>query len=169
MPPGVLLEWIQADLANPVTGVEAIAASAPPELDVLIYNIGIWKQYAFTEQYAFLSDSDASISRLVNMNITATLLLLKRLIPKLLGSSRPQIILTGSSSALRQSGRPEVTFGATKAALNGIADALRESFRQQNLAVTVLQLGYLNTDDPLSTPMAGALERSGGERIPIHG
>nr|WP_256217594.1 SDR family NAD(P)-dependent oxidoreductase [Pseudomonas sp. NBRC 111119] len=114
---------MQADLANPVTGAEAIAASAPRELDVLIYNIGIWEQYAFTEQYAFLSDSDASISRLVKVNITATLLLLKRLIPNLLGSSRPQVILTGSTSALRQSGRPEVTFGATKAALNGIANS----------------------------------------------
>ena len=61
-----------------------------------------------------------------------------------------------------------MTFGATKAALNGIADALRESFRQQNLAVTVLQLGYLNTGDPLSTPLADAVERSGGEQIPLH-
>ena len=135
---------------------------------MLIYNIGVWEQYAFTEQYAFLSDSDASISRLENVNITGTLLLLKRLIPKLLGSSRPQVILTSSTSGHRQSGRPDVTLGTAKTALNGIADALRESFRQQNLAVTVLQLGYLNTDDPLSTQMADALERSGGERIPIH-
>ncbi|MNE63990.1 3-ketoacyl-(acyl-carrier-protein) reductase [compost metagenome] len=135
---------------------------------MLIYNIGIWEEQAFSEQYAFLNDSDALISRLVDVNITATLLLLKRLIPKLLASSRPQLILTGSTSGLRQSGRPEVTFGATKSALNGIADALREGFRQRNLAVTVLQLGYLNTVDPLSTPLATAAQRGEGGWIPVH-
>ncbi|MNG78973.1 3-oxoacyl-[acyl-carrier-protein] reductase FabG [compost metagenome] len=165
---GVTLEWIEADLADPVAGVEQIAARTPADLDVLIYNIGIWEEQAFSEQYAFLNDSDALISRLVDVNITATLLLLKRLIPKLLASSRPQLILTGSTSGLRQSGRPEVTFGATKSALNGIADALREGFRQRNLAVTVLQLGYLNTVDPLSTPLATAAQRGEGEWIPVH-
>jgi len=166
--PGTNLEWIEADLAEPLAAVEQIASQAPETLDVLIYNINIWEELAFSEDYRFLNDSDASISKLVDVNITATLLLLKRLVPRLLASSRPQLILTGSTSGLRQSGRPEVAFGASKFALNGMADALREGFRQQHLAVTVLQLGYLNTDDSLATPLQDAAQRGGGERVPVH-
>jgi NAD(P)-dependent dehydrogenase (short-subunit alcohol dehydrogenase family) len=69
---------------------------------------------------------------------------------------------------LRQSGRPEVAFGASKTALNGIADALREGFREQRLAVTTLQLGYLNTTDDLSTDRDAAARRGEGTLIPLH-
>lgn len=166
--PGCALDWIEADLARPAEAVAVVEARSPAELDVLICNVGIWEERAFSEQYSFLADTDESIGRLVEVNITATLLLLKRLIPRLLGSSRPQLILTGSTSALRQSGRPEVAFGASKFALNGMADALREGFREERLAVTVVHLGYLNTDDPLSTPLADAVARGEGHQVPVH-
>lgn len=86
----------------------------------------------------------------------------------LLQSPRPQVVLTGSTSGLRQSGRPEVAFGASKFALSGIADTLREGFRDQRLAVTCLQLGYLNTDDALSVPRQQAVQNGQGEQIPVH-
>lgn len=165
---GVDIHWIEADLAEPKVAVAHIEAQAPAELDVLICNIGIWEPQAFSEGYDFLNDSDETLARLVEVNITATLLLLKRLVPRLLGSARPQLILTGSTSALRRSGRPEVAFGASKFALNGMADALREGFREQRLAVTVLQLGYLNTDDGLATPLDEAAARGEGQLIPVH-
>ena len=98
----------------------------------------------------------------------ATLLLLKRLLPRLLGGAKPQLILTGSTSALPQSGRPEVTFGASKFALKGIAETLREGFRDQRLAVTCLQLGYLNTQDDLQTPVEQAAQNGEGQLIPLH-
>ncbi|GJB78567.1 hypothetical protein KAM380_030320 [Aeromonas caviae] len=166
--PGIGLYWIDADLSEPVAAVARIADRTPADLDVLIYNVGIWEEHAFSEHYAFSEDSDESITRLVEVNVTATLLLLKRLIPRLLGAPRPQLILTGSTSALRQSGRPEVAFGASKFALNGMADALREGFRDDNLAVTVLQLGYLNTDDALSTPLVQAAARGERRWVPVH-
>ncbi|WP_410953025.1 SDR family NAD(P)-dependent oxidoreductase [Pseudomonas sp. S1(2024)] len=166
--PGIDLYWIDADLSEPVAAVARIADRTPADLDVLIYNVGIWEEHAFSEHYAFSEDSDESITRLVEVNVTATLLLLKRLIPRLLGAPRPQLILTGSTSALRQSGRPEAAFGASKFALNGMADALREGFRDDNLAVTVLQLGYLNTDDALSTPLVQAAARGERRWVPVH-
>ncbi|MDN2711728.1 SDR family NAD(P)-dependent oxidoreductase [Janthinobacterium sp. SUN118] len=165
---GAQLQWIAADLARPVEAVEQIAREAPAGLDAVIYNLGVWEEKAFSDEYAFLDDADEAIVDMVNTNITATILLLKRLVPRLLGSSKPQLILTGSTSGLRQSGRPEVTFSASKFALNGIADALRESFREQGLAVTALQLGYLNTQDGLSVPLADAAARGEGELIPVH-
>ncbi|MCW2064756.1 UNVERIFIED_ORG: NAD(P)-dependent dehydrogenase (short-subunit alcohol dehydrogenase family) [Stenotrophomonas maltophilia] len=165
---GVDLHWIEADLSQPARAAASIAAQAPPDLDVLIHNLGIWEETAFSDDYDFLNESDSALAQLVDVNITATLLLLKQLLPRVLGGRRPQLVLTGSTSALPRSGRPEVAFGASKFAFNGIADALREGFRQQRLAVTTLQLGYLNTDDALSVPLQQAAARGNGEHVPMH-
>lgn len=168
LPADVCLDWIEADLGTPLEAAMQIERQAPSELDVLIYNLGVWEEAAFTDEYRFLDDADESIVAMVNINITGTILLLKRLIPKLLGSANPRLILTGSTSGLRQSGRPEVGFGASKFALTGIGDALRENFRDDGLAVTCLQLGYLNTEDGLSVPLSEAALRGDGQLVPVH-
>lgn len=166
---GVEVQWIEANLAKPAQAAHVIAeAIADKGLDTLIYNLGIWEEFAFDPAYNFLADDDEQIEAIVTCNITSTLLLIKRLLPVLLKSPNPRIILTGSTSGLPQSGRPEVAFGASKFALHGIADALREGYRQQRLAVTCLNLGYLNTEDPLSTPREQAVQRDEGHSIPVH-
>lgn len=168
LPSTVDLRWIEADLSKPLEAVTRIEQQSPETLDAIIYNLGIWEDNAFTESYQFLDDTDESITAMVTTNITATILLLKRLIPRLLRSTTPRLIVTGSTSGLRQSGRPEVTFGASKFALTGICDALREGFRNNGLAVSCLQLGYLNTEDALSVPLTEAKMRGEGQLIPVH-
>ena len=165
---GAELQWIEADMSNPMQAAQAISDRAPHDIDTLIYNVGIWEEEAFENSYQFEQDTDAQIIEMISVNITSTILLLKRLLPRLLNASKPQIILTGSTSALRQAGRPEVTFAASKHALNGIADSLREGYRKNNLAVTCLQLGYLNTDDALDVPLSEAVKNSEGHFIPVH-
>ncbi len=159
--------WISADLSQPDAAGQ-LAAACPESLDVLIYNLGIWEDTAFSKEYDFLSQSDLAIRRLVDVNLTGALLAIRHLLAHLLRSKQPRLILTGSTSGLRQSGRPEVAFGATKFALNGLADSLREGYRDQGLAVTCLQLGYLNTEDGLDVPLHTAAERDQGETIPVH-
>ena len=162
-------QWIEADLGQPAAAVETIAqALADGGVDTLVYNLGLWEAEAFEAHYSFLADRDADLQRMVDCNITATILLIKRLLPLLLKSERPRIILTGSTSGLPQSGRPEVTFAASKFALRGIAEALREGYRGQGLGVTCLNLGYLNTEDSLDVPLAEAAARGEGGLIPLH-
>ncbi|MEN8617840.1 SDR family NAD(P)-dependent oxidoreductase [Shewanella baltica] len=168
LPAYVEVEWINVDMSSPLEAVRLIEQQTPAQLDVLIYNLGVWEPSAFTDEYSFLGDEDQSIVDMVNINITGTIILLKRLIPKLLNSAKPQLILTGSTSGLRQSGRPEVTFSASKFALTGISDALREGFREEGLAVTCLQLGYLNTEDTLATSIDEAAQRGDGTLVPVH-
>ncbi|MBI6919599.1 MULTISPECIES: SDR family oxidoreductase [Pseudomonas] len=166
---GVETQWIEADLGQPAAAVEAIAeAVAEGGVDTLIYNLGLWEAEAFEAHYSFLEDRDVELQRMVDCNITATILLIKRLLPLLLESEKPRIILTGSTSGLPQSGRPEVTFAASKFALRGIAEALREGYRGQGLGVTCLNLGYLNTEDGLDVPVAEAAVRGEGGLIPLH-
>ncbi len=166
---GVETQWIEADLGQPAAAVEAIAeAVAEGGVDTLIYNLGLWEAEAFEAHYSFLEDRDVELQRMVDCNITATILLIKRLLPLLLESEKTRIILTGSTSGLPQSGRPEVTFAASKFALRGIAEALREGYRGQGLGVTCLNLGYLNTEDGLDVPVAEAAVRGEGGLIPLH-
>lgn len=162
------VDWISVDMSRPVPAANLIEEQAPYELDVIIYNLGVWEEEAFSDRYRFLESSDEEIANLIDTNITSAILLLKRLTPRLLLSGRPQIILTGSTSGLPRSGRPEVAFGASKFALRGIADALRECFRKERLAVTCLQLGDLNTEDNLSVPVDEACRRGNGSLIPMH-
>lgn len=166
---GARVQWVEADLGQPAQAAQRLEqAVSEGGLDTLIYNLGIWEERAFDPQYAFMQDRDDQVEAIVNCNITAPIVLIKRLLPVLLKSARPRIILTGSTSGLPQSGRPEVSFGASKFALRGIADALREGYREQRLGVTCLNLGYLNTDDPLSTPREQAEQRGEGQLIPLH-
>lgn len=161
------VEWISVDMSNSIQASNIIEKQAPNELDVIIYNLGIWEEEAFGNNYHFLKSSDEEIVNLIGTNITSAILLLKRLIPRLLKSKRPQIVLTGSTSGLPQSGGPEVAFGASKFALRGIANALREGFREEKLAVTCLHIGDLNTEDSLSEPIDIACQRGNGTLIPL--
>lgn len=166
---GIAVQWIAADMGQPKLAAQQIAhAVEAGGIDALIYNLGLWETQAFEAGYSFSSDDDEQLEHMVSCNITATILLIKRLLPVLLRSQAPRIILTGSTSGLSQSGRPEVTFGASKFALRGIAEALREGYRDQQLGVTCLNLGYLNTEDGLEVPLAEAAARGAGELIPVH-
>ncbi|RBH47096.1 SDR family NAD(P)-dependent oxidoreductase, partial [Pseudomonas sp. MWU13-2860] len=122
----------------------------------------------FQPSHALSHRSDLALLALVHANITATILLLPHLLPPIPGAAKPQLFSTGPTSAPPRLGRPEVAFAASKFALSGMADALREEYRAQRLAVTCLQLGYLNTEDDLSVPREQAAERGAGQLIPLH-
>ncbi len=160
--------WITADFSIPEAAVATMADQCPTDLDTLIWNLGIWEPTAFTDAYRFDAVPDAVTTELIATNVTAPILALRALISTLLESDAPRVILTGSTSALRQSGRPEVAFGASKTALNGIADALREGYRDEGLRVTTLQLGDLNTEDGLEVTVEEAALRGNGTLIPVH-
>lgn len=162
------LSWIGADFSDPRRAAESIAAALPRSIDVILYNLGIWEESAFSGTYDFLASDAEGVETLVTANVTGPLLLLHRLLPALLASAHPRVILTGSTSGVPRSGRPEVAFGASKFALTGIADALREGYRQHRLSVSVLQLGFLNTDDPLTMPVEEAATRGAGGLVPVH-
>lgn len=165
----VVVDWIQADFEDPVEATAAVLKELGGRpVDVAIYNLGVWEERAFEPDYDFLKCTTAEIQRLITVNVTGMITFSQAILPHLLQSAQPRLILTGSTSALRQSGQCEVGFGASKSAVNGIADALREGFRDRRLAVTALHLGYLNTDDPLSVDRYKAAEAGAGRQIPVH-
>ena len=152
---------------RPEAAAARIADQAPAELDAILCNVGVWEDKAFTDDYDFLADSPQQIRAAAGHQHHRHDPAVATADPRLLGRAKPQLVLTGSTSGLR-AGRPEVAFGASKAALSGIADALRERFRAQRLAVTCLQLGYLNTEDGLAVARDEASRRGEGTLAPVH-
>jgi NAD(P)-dependent dehydrogenase (short-subunit alcohol dehydrogenase family) len=147
---GVRRHWIEADLSS--DGVhQHIAASLETNLDVVIHNAGIWESTAFSSQYDFEKVPESETRAVLEVNLIAPILLTQALLPKLKNSSNPKIVLIGSINGLENSAMPEVAYSASKFGLRGVAHALREHLRDQQIGVTVI--------NPGSIAWAGNLER----------
>ncbi len=145
---GVRRHWIQADLSS--AGVHAqIAAKLETGLDVVIHNAGIWESGAFSSQYDFEQIPEAETRAVLEVNLIAPILLTQALLPKLKTSSNPKIILIGSINGLENTAMPEVAYSASKFGLRGVAHALREHLRDQQIGVTVINPGSIAWDGNL--------------------
>ncbi|MFM2086616.1 MAG: hypothetical protein RLZZ237_1485 [Pseudomonadota bacterium] len=71
----------------------------------MIYNLGVWEEKVFSDDDAFLDDADEAVIEMANINITASILLLKRLVPRLLGEQQAATDLDGLDSRLRHAQR----------------------------------------------------------------
>ncbi|MEX6010630.1 SDR family oxidoreductase [Providencia hangzhouensis] len=159
--------WIPADLndINSANSIKSVIQSQP--IHTLIYNVGIWEKLAFSEEYQFESTDDIELLNMVQTNISACLLNLKALLPNLRLAKNSKIILIGSTWGLDNHNGKEVTFSATKYAIRGIAQSLRETLREDKIAISVINLGYLATEYPLTTPVDEVIEKSHGQLIPL--
>lgn len=160
--------WIQADLGKPEESAEKVAeALGANSLDILIYNVGIWETKGFSDDYDFESVPATEISQMITTNVTAAILHLQTLLPNLRLSNNAKVILIGSTSGLANNKRKEVIFSATKFALKGIAESLREIVREDQIGVSVLSLGYLATEFEIDVPVNRVLEESDYTLIPL--
>ena len=145
---GVMRHWLEADLSG--AGVHAqLAASLPPVLDAVIHNAGIWESTAFSSRYNFEQISETETRAVLEVNLIAPILLTQALLPKLRGSSNPKIVLIGSINGLENASMPEVAYSASKFGLRGVAHALREHLRSEQIGVTVLNPGSIAWDGNL--------------------
>ncbi|MFX3646693.1 MAG: SDR family oxidoreductase [Paenibacillus sp.] len=164
---GVQRIWIQADLSE-LQAAEHIASQLQGEtLDVLIYNVGIWEKEGFEEHYTFDRDEPADISQLIHVNVTSTIVCIQALLPQLRQSEAGKIILIGSTAGLSNAGSSQVSFVASKFAIRGITEALREHTREDRIAVTCINPGELAAEIPYEDGMERALAEYHGTRIPL--
>ncbi len=143
------IQWIQADLAAPLKASKLVKASiGDTKVDYLIYNVGIWEKAAFTEDYSFADSAPEEINALIQTNVTACILSIQALLENLKQSDNAKIILIGSTWGLENHQGKEVAFSASKFALRGIVHSLRENLRAHFIGVSILNLGYLDTENP---------------------
>ncbi|GGH46777.1 short-chain dehydrogenase [Paenibacillus silvae] len=164
---GVQRIWIQADLSE-LQAARHIAEQLRGEtLDVLIYNVGIWEKEGFEEHYTFDQDEPADIQQLIHVNVTSTIVCIQALLPQLRLSAAGKIIVIGSTAGLSNAGSTQVSFVASKFALRGITEALREHTRKDRIAVTCINPGELAAEIPYEAGAERALSEYGGTRIPL--
>nr|ELR5224783.1 SDR family oxidoreductase [Providencia rettgeri] len=159
--------WLPADL-NDSQSANIIKDKVKEQpINTLIYNVGIWENLALSDDYQFETTDDLELLNIIQTNISACLLNLKMLLPNLRSAENSKIILIGSTWGLDNHNGKEVAFSATKYALRGIVQSLRETLREDKIGISIINLGYLATEYPLSVPVAEVIEKSHGQLIPL--
>jgi len=162
------LNWIEADLSSSENSVHQIKEIINDnKIDVLIYNVGIWEANAFTEEYDFEKISSFEINQIISTNITTCIQSLQSLLKNLRASNNAKVILIGSTWGVGNHNGKELIFSATKFALRGIAESLREILRNDLIGVSILNLGYLATEYEIDVPIEKVLKETNYSLIPL--
>ena len=162
------LNWIEADLSSSETSVHQIKKIINDnKIDVLIYNVGIWETNAFTDEYDFEKISPLEINQMISTNITTCIQSLQALLKNLRASNNAKVILIGSTWGVENHNGKELIFSATKFALRGVAESLREILRNDLIGVSILNLGYLATEYEIDTSIEKVLKETDYSLIPL--
>lgn len=162
------VQWIEADLSNVYEAIAHIENTIHQErIDVLIYNVGLWEQKAFSNDYDFKNISRNEIQNMLNVNLHSCILSLQTFMDNLKRSNNAKVILIGSTWGLDNHNGKELIFSASKYALRGIAQSLREILREYQIGVSVLNLGYLATDFDIEVPVTEILKATDHQLIPL--
>jgi NAD(P)-dependent dehydrogenase (short-subunit alcohol dehydrogenase family) len=151
------IEAVPCDLTDDraIHAFSADLASTTGALDVLVHAAG-------TIDFGTVAEAPIDqLDRLVSVNLRAPYVLTQAVLP-LLRHSRGHIIFINSSAGLRPSGGL-AAYGATKHALRGLADALRDEVNPLGIRVTSVYPGRTRT------PLQASVYRWEGRDEPLTG
>ncbi len=110
-----------------------------PELDTIVFAAG-YGQFGSLEQFSY-----SQIENLLNVNFTSQVFTTRTLIPALKRKPHSHLIYIGSEAALKGS-RKGTIYCASKFALRGFTQALREECGTSGVRVTLINPGMVRTD-----------------------
>ncbi len=111
---------------------------AHPEIDTLVLNAGIGR-FGALEQF-----SPRQVRELVDVNLTAQILLARAFLPLLKRRGGGDLVFIGSEAGLR-AGRNGAVYSAAKFGLRGLAQALREECAPRGVRVGLVNPGMVRT------------------------
>lgn len=111
---------------------------AYPQLDGVVFAAGAG-QFGSLEEFSFVQ-----IERLMNLNFTSNALLTRALLPRLKRQPLADLIYVGSEAALKGS-RKGAVYCASKFALRGFTQALREECAKSGVRVSLINPGMVKT------------------------
>jgi short-subunit dehydrogenase len=139
---GARVESVQSDLAS-YEGVEALydkITSLDRPVEVIAINAGVGVGGDFTSQTELASELN-----LINLNVTSTVHLAKRVLPDMRARGRGRVLFTTSIAA--QTPAPfEAVYAASKAFVYNFAESLRNELKDTGVTVTALLPGPTETD-----------------------
>jgi 3-hydroxy acid dehydrogenase/malonic semialdehyde reductase len=132
---------IQLDLAHldALPGALAALAARFPGLDGLICCAGAGR-FGSLEEFSY-----AQIRELIDLNLTSQLFLARAFLPGMKRRGRGDLIFMGSEAALA-GGRRGAVYSATKFALRGLAQSLRQECAGAGVRVSIVNPGMAQTD-----------------------
>lgn len=139
---GARVQAVQADLST-YDGVERLVSELRRlgrPVDVLAANAGVGVGGDFARD----TDLEAEL-RLVNLNVTSQVHLIKRVLKDMVERDRGQILITSSVAGVLPGPR-EAVYAASKAFLRSFGHALREELKDTGVGVTVLMPGPTDTE-----------------------
>jgi uncharacterized protein len=133
------VEAVEADLSGP-EGVEKLwSAIGQRRVDALLANAGRGLGRAFLDQ------DPEDWMRVVNTNVTGTLLLVQKVGREMRSAGRGRILITGSIAGFMP-GTYQAVYNGTKAFLDSFSFALRHELKNSGVTVTCLMPGATETD-----------------------
>ncbi|CAA9890947.1 Short-chain dehydrogenase [Candidatus Methylobacter favarea] len=109
-----------------------------PEIDAVVFSAGMGR-FASLEEFSY-----AQIEALMSINFTSQAFLAKALLPYLKRKAHSDLIFIGSEAALKGS-RKGAVYCASKFALRGFTQALREECSNSNMRVCLINPGMVKT------------------------
>lgn len=159
---GVSVEPVQADLSTQ-QGVDRLAeATKGRPVDALIANAGRGLGRAFLDQ-----DIEQA-RKVIDTNVTGTVLLVHRIGNEMRRRNAGRILITGSIAGFTP-GSFQAIYNATKSFLNSFSFALRDELKDTNITVTCLMPGATDTEffrraDMLDTAV-GTAEKDDADEV----
>ncbi|CEA05640.1 short chain dehydrogenase [Metalysinibacillus saudimassiliensis] len=133
---GVIRHWLLIDMATK-HGISTLEqALGQQAIDVVIYNVGIWEERGFEDDYTFDADNPAFIATMISSNVTSAITYCQVVLPHVRGAVAGKFIFIGSTAGLNSANNKQVTFVASKYAVRSIAEAFREHVREDATTFT---------------------------------
>jgi 3-hydroxy acid dehydrogenase / malonic semialdehyde reductase len=109
-----------------------------PEIDAVVFSAGMG-QFGSLEEFSY-----AQIEALMTINFTSQVFLSRALLPALKRKNNSDLIFIGSEAAIKGS-RKGAVYCASKFALRGFTQALREECSKSNVRVCLINPGMVKT------------------------
>ena len=126
----------QADVSNNKEVVEIINEIA--DVDILVNNAGLWLEGNLE------NNKTDSISKVIDVNVKGVIYCTKAVLPKLKRKNEGYILNISSTSGLK--GREgQSVYAASKFAVTGFTDSLKEDLKSTNIKIAGFYPGGMNT------------------------
>ena len=138
-PGNVIIVMLDLEEYLQLSSTVAEAISAFGKIDILVNNGGI-------SQRSFVKDTQIAVDkRIMDINYLGTIALSKAVLPHFIKNENGHFVVT--TSIVGKIGTPlRSSYAASKHALHGFFDSLRAEHHQDNIAVTLVCPGFVNTN-----------------------
>lgn len=159
--------WIQADLGNSEESAHKVTETlgAIP-LDILIYNVGVWEEKAFSEAYDFESVPASEITKMVTTNFTSAILNIQSVITELAIIEECEDYSDRFHLGAESSGQRVGIFGNEIWLKRNCGIVAGNRARRSDWRFS-FEFGYLATEFTIDVPVNMVLEESDYSLIPL--